>query len=343
MLATTHRKLHELELLDAVDAVLVATDLGVLGSYRHFTVPKKNGKKRNISAPHPTLKTAQKAIDRALTGLDDLRTSEVGFRKEHTYTDAAGYLATKVDLSQAWILTWDLDDFFGSIKTKRVQRTLRRLGEWNDRTFKYVLRAATHEGKLAQGSPCSPRLASAAIANLDKQIDHMVKKLGGAYVRYADDLTVALPADTQRETAQWVLGRVKTLARGQGVKVNERKVHCSTKRKRCVEIVGAHLQRHSQTLREARAKKRLRQWFNHLAKKLPADAKTSQGNAVSAVAAGFRANKTLLSKAHLRWSRMGGYLPPTRCGPGIYLNPQAANQASKSLPYHHVSGMSGCK
>jgi hypothetical protein len=55
------------------------------------------------------------------------------------------------------------------------------------------------DASTPQGAPTSPAIANLICRKLDKRIAGYVKKMGGRYTRYADDLTISWPTDVFQE------------------------------------------------------------------------------------------------------------------------------------------------
>ncbi len=165
--------------------------------YRRFTIPKRSGGERQISAPSDDLKRIQQRILRRL--LKRLRAHDAahGFERDRSIVTNA-----RVHRGQEVVLRMDLVDFFASTQARRVHRYFRRIG-WNRPAARLLTRLCTHEGGLPQGAPTSPRLSNLVNYRLDARIAGMVAALGGYYTRYADDLTISFPAEEPEE--DWVI------------------------------------------------------------------------------------------------------------------------------------------
>jgi hypothetical protein len=173
--------------------------------YRHFTMPKKTGGVRHISAPMPRLKHAQHwVLD---TILDRVPPHEAahGFREGRSIvSNAAPHVGAEV------LVNLDLKDFFPGVAWRRVRGLFRALGyseavattlallctepevdevELDGQRF-FV---ASGERHLPQGAPTSPALSNLICRRLDRRLTAIARKLGFVYTRYADDLSFSLP------------------------------------------------------------------------------------------------------------------------------------------------------
>lgn len=151
--------------------------------YKTYDIPKKSGGFRTISQPARNLKALQAWI--LVNILNKLSTSPSckGFEKgASTYDNAQPHIGA------AAILTIDIEDFFHSVSQQRVFNIFKVVG-YNNLVAAVLSNICTHEGKLPQGSPCSPKLANLSVWRLDVRLQGYVGKQGINYTRYADDLT----------------------------------------------------------------------------------------------------------------------------------------------------------
>lgn len=156
-------------------------------SYRTFTIPKRSGGVRTISAPDVELKRLQRRILRRVLGRLRSHPAATGFERGHSIvTNALPHV------NRAVVVHLDLQNFFTSTSDKRVRAYFRGIG-WNREAAGLLCRIVTHEGSLPQGAPTSPRLSNLVNYRLDARLEKMARSLGAAYSRYADDMTFSLP------------------------------------------------------------------------------------------------------------------------------------------------------
>ena len=147
-------------------------------SYSVYSIRKKNGKRRIITAPNNELKEAQYEIMRFLN-------------KQKVSVYAHGFVENRSILTNAlnhtnkkFILNIDMKDFFPSIKRDRVRFLFNTLGLSKD-----ALEVVLYNDCLPQGSPCSPVISNLVCVELDEYMGLYAEKKGFVYSRYADDLT----------------------------------------------------------------------------------------------------------------------------------------------------------
>ncbi|MFK7768638.1 MAG: reverse transcriptase family protein [Mariniblastus sp.] len=155
-------------------------------TYQKFEIKKKSGKPRYISAPNAELKSLQRRILRRLLKALNTHPQATGFQPGVSFVDNA-----RCHQSQAIVIRIDLVDFFPSILQKGVYGFFRRLG-WDQTTSKLLANLTTHDGRLPQGAPTSPRLSNLMCVGLDFRMANLAEEHGAVYTRYADDITMSL-------------------------------------------------------------------------------------------------------------------------------------------------------
>lgn len=182
--------------------------------YFHFTILKRNGTRRAISAPRPILFNALNFIkekildsDYILNFMDD---AVFSFRKKRSIVDNA-----KIHIGASWLIKIDIVDFFGAIKEISVFNFFSSLGyaallsfemarlvTWPQlnlysttilsstsyHKYKFYSGDLNNHGSLPQGAPTSPQLSNIIFKPVDIILNYVSKKYGCVYTRYADDL-----------------------------------------------------------------------------------------------------------------------------------------------------------
>ncbi|HIF9541230.1 TPA: retron Ec67 family RNA-directed DNA polymerase/endonuclease [Photobacterium damselae] len=162
--------------------------------YTDFNINKKSGGKRTISAPSDQLKDLQRRLSVLLLNCKDA----IHYNQGTKFTVSHGFEREKSIVSNAAVhrnkknvLNLDLMDFFGTINFGRVKGFFEK-----NRNFALapevaltIAQIACYQGKLPQGSPCSPVIANLIANTLDMRLVKLAKKCGCSYTRYADDIT----------------------------------------------------------------------------------------------------------------------------------------------------------
>jgi RNA-directed DNA polymerase len=154
--------------------------------YRTFSLPKRSGGERTISAPDTDTKQLQRRILKRLLQRLPVHAAAMGFETGRSIvTNAVAHQGRAV------VLKFDIVDFFPSTSSRRVKGFFRRVG-WNRQVANVLEKLVTHQGGLPQGAPTSPRLSNLLNYRIDARLEAAVKGLDGAYTRYADDITISL-------------------------------------------------------------------------------------------------------------------------------------------------------
>jgi retron-type reverse transcriptase len=202
--------------------------------YIHFTVPKKSGGTRLLSAPHKKLAAAQQWILENILNRLPAEPPAHGFLPGRSIvTNAQAHVGRRV------VLNMDLESFFPSITFPRVRSVFHRLGYSQAAATVLALlctecprKRVTYDGKgywvatgprgLPQGACTSPALSNQVARRLDKRLGGLARKLEVSYTRYADDLTFSGNEALQTRVG-YVMARVRHIAADEGFAVNDKK------------------------------------------------------------------------------------------------------------------------
>jgi RNA-directed DNA polymerase len=158
--------------------------------YRSFSIPKKGGGERKISAPKWPLLKLQRQLRPMLDALYTPRPSVHGFIKDRSIITNA-----RVHVASRWILNLDLHSFFDSIHFGRINGRL-QANPYNlmPSIAHAIANAACFSGKLPQGGALSPVLSNMVADRLDGELGRLCRKYRCRYTRYADDITISTNA-----------------------------------------------------------------------------------------------------------------------------------------------------
>jgi RNA-directed DNA polymerase len=161
--------------------------------YQTFDIPKANGGTRTIHAPTEKLKRLQTRLasvilecNTEINNKNPLPPLSHGFEKGRSiFTNAWEHK------NRRFVLNIDVENFFPTINFGRVRGFF-----ISNRNYGLPTKAATliaqiacYQGKLPQGSPCSPIIANLIAHLLDVRMVRLAKAHTCTYSRYADDLT----------------------------------------------------------------------------------------------------------------------------------------------------------
>ncbi|MEE9439622.1 MAG: reverse transcriptase domain-containing protein [Saprospiraceae bacterium] len=160
--------------------------------YTTFTISKKSGGMRTITAPNKYLKNIQRLLNICIQALYYPMPQAHGFIPERSIvTNATMHTGKK------YVYNIDLKDFFPSIGFARVWAVLYKTKQMNlDKEVARIIATLTcHEGSLPQGAPTSPTISNVICISLDAILYKISKKRGFTYTRYADDITISSDKD----------------------------------------------------------------------------------------------------------------------------------------------------
>jgi len=164
--------------------------------YTTFTVPKKSGGERVISAPDPRLKLIQRRLGKFLEQCQLEIEAKLKVKPQcvlaHGFKVGFSIQTNAINhRGRRWVFNADLQDFFPSINFGRVYGFFMKNQHYllNKKVATIISQIACHENKLPQGSPCSPIISNIISHLLDIRLNELATGNGCTYTRYADDLT----------------------------------------------------------------------------------------------------------------------------------------------------------
>ena len=202
--------------------------------YHTFEIPKKSGGTRTINAPNSDLKYVQKMLANALYSYQrEYRESEgIQQKVSHAFEKEKSIVTNaKIHRNKRYVLNIDLEDFFGSFHIGRV------IGFFeNNRHFHFphevsvtIAKIACCQGKLPQGSACSPIITNLICENLDIKLIRLAKKHRLDYTRYADDITFSTNCADFAIKQEIFMGELIETIRSTGFAINPKKTRLQFK------------------------------------------------------------------------------------------------------------------
>ena len=199
--------------------------------YKQALIPKCNGMYREINIPSYTLNIVQRWI--LVNILDKLSpsTRAMAFRRGSLY----GHKQNALYHAHTFFgLSIDLKDFFPSIYSNKVYTIFSNIG-YNRFASTILTNICTLNGKLPQGSACSPAISNIICISLDKRIIGLCDKRGIRFTRYADDMYFSCDDKT---LLLKIYPIIKMIIENEGFIINDRKVffHTPSNRKRITGV-----------------------------------------------------------------------------------------------------------
>ncbi len=198
--------------------------------YNTWTIPKRSGAERTITAPISELKWAQRSIlEKLLYQVPD-HDASVGFQPGMSIADNA-----RIHSGADVVISIDLEDFFPTVKFPRVFGALKSVG-FHKKIAGIITALCTWNGALPQGAPTSPRLSNMVCYRMDSIIRSYLDKKGWRYTRYADDITISFRKednpDFELKSVDGIVSVLRRIIEEEGFHVNEAKTKIMRKGRR---------------------------------------------------------------------------------------------------------------
>ena len=224
--------------------------------YRTFTIKKKSGKLRTISAPVKTLKTIQTCLNEVFQVFYEPNDNAYGFVPKRSIADGA-----KRHINKNYVYNIDLKDFFDTIELYRVKAILANPPikmidkKDNGQSLPYIIASLCCHPKevirfdkdgnvktcirpvLPQGAPTSPILTNMVCRNLDRKLNWIAKKHQAVYTRYADDITFSSERNIFKDDSSFIKELRMVIEKEQGFKINSDKTRLQSSKYR-QEVTG---------------------------------------------------------------------------------------------------------
>lgn len=153
--------------------------------YREIEIPKKSGGRRAISIPSPTMHAVHLRLKQFL--FDDIAVSD----HAHGYVHGRSIVTNASSHTRSSSFArFDIEDFFGSIKTSHVFSISRALG-LGVGAARSVSLICTKDGSIPQGASTSPVISNIFMTEIDRRIAQYAKMKNYTYTRYVDDIVLS--------------------------------------------------------------------------------------------------------------------------------------------------------
>ena len=154
--------------------------------YHKWSLPKKSGGTRTISAPCPLLKKTQRALLDSLFNPLGVHPAAFGFVQGRSIKGNAA-----IHVGQEIVANVDVKNCFPSVRWPLVLGAIRRDlgGRFSASAIGLLVDLCTAEGGLPIGAPTSPALLNRVLHISDEILTKHAEKRGCKYSRYADDLS----------------------------------------------------------------------------------------------------------------------------------------------------------
>lgn len=206
--------------------------------YKQTSIPKHNGAPREISIPSYTLQILQRWILVNILNKISSSNRAMAFRRGSRFghKQNANYHSHTL-----YGISIDLKDFFPSITADKVYTVFANIG-YDNFAATILTNICTLDGKLPQGSACSPAISNIVCITLDKRFIGLCEKRGIRFTRYADDMYFSCD-DKSLLLKNFPI--IRKIIEDEGFILNERKIHFHTpsnhKRITGITVASSHM------------------------------------------------------------------------------------------------------
>lgn len=158
--------------------------------YRYFKIEKKNGSKRQIAEPLPSLKEIQHWILHKILYKIEVHKYSKAYIKGKSIKDNV-----KFHKGKKIVLTLDICDFFKSLTIDKTSQCFKKMG-YSSILADLLAKLCCLDGSLPQGAPTSPYISNIIMYDFDLKLQNFCNINKIMYTRYADDITFSGDIDT---------------------------------------------------------------------------------------------------------------------------------------------------
>lgn len=201
--------------------------------FRNFTIPKKSGGKRTISAPNHSLLNILYYVNEIFKAFYRPNDYAFGFVEGRNIVDNA-----RKHVGQNYVFNIDLSDFFTSIDQARVWGRLKAKPFCFKQSManiiaglcsmKMTMPDGTIRYVLPQGAPTSPILTNMICQRMDEQLGRLAAKYKVNYSRYADDMTFSSMHNIYQEGSSF-RKELRAIIEGQNFRINDKKTRLNVR------------------------------------------------------------------------------------------------------------------
>lgn len=201
-------------------------------SYKEYTIPKRDGSRRQIAQPAREVKALQYVLlEKFLKDLP-IHSAATAYRTGRSIRDNV-----LPHVTSGAIMKFDFEGFFPSIKAEDWYNYCDERGLFKEPTDRWMsANILFHRPKgssvlrLAIGAPSSPHLSNLLMYSFDARIVEILQKDFVVYTRYADDLTFSAKRVGYLRGVERTLKRVISEMRSPRLKLNTEKTVLATKK-----------------------------------------------------------------------------------------------------------------
>jgi len=187
--------------------------------YTPARIPKRSGGVRTLYIPDEKLKQRQRAWLEMLYIVFPRARFAYAFERGKSLRDSL-----EKHVGNYLFMKFDIQDAFPSVKKEVLHSVLERASfAWSVR--EHLIRDCYYKG-LPQGAPTSGKLFNIVMSSTDSFIATVIRRVGGTYTRYADDILISFPRGTKASIRK-TFATVERYLHDIGLGLNSKKVRVS--------------------------------------------------------------------------------------------------------------------
>lgn len=187
-------------------------------AYRSFTLPKKDGKRREVFEVLEPLKTVlQRIQSRILSRVLYPAYLHGSIKGRSAKTNVESHIGANS------FIGIDIKKFFDSVQDSDVRRIWAELFRFGSEVSDLLTTLTTRYGSLPQGAPTSPSLANLVFWKDEWKLVNSFGRSGYVYTRYVDDIAVSSRDRLDQRSIDWIFGRVRGMLNKHGLRTSNRK------------------------------------------------------------------------------------------------------------------------
>jgi RNA-directed DNA polymerase len=213
--------------------------------YKHYSIAKRNGGRRDIHHPSPVLKALQRWLVRGPLSTLPVHDSVYSYRIGRNIA-----MNANVHIRSNYFSRFDFEAFFPSINNRlltdfMVSAAAKGHIALDAEAIKVAARLACRATEtpdsdvLSVGAPSSPLISNALLFDFDQEVAEAARRVGGSYTRYADDCFLSTQSISALESLEQEF-RLLVRERLPFLRLNEKK-HQHFSRRRRVTITGVNI------------------------------------------------------------------------------------------------------
>jgi RNA-directed DNA polymerase len=199
--------------------------IGLNGTYRTFSIPKRSGGERLIETPIKDLKKVIDHLNRFLGACYYFQRTPPAYgfvtNAKNDWDRRNIVTNAKRHLRKPYLLNMDLKEFFHSISGVMIENIfLEPPFRFPHELALILTQLVTHQNRLPMGAATSPVLSNFATRQLDHTLLHFAKAKKWFFTRYADDLSFS----SWEEIPLTAIDELRQIIQQHGFTVNDKKV-----------------------------------------------------------------------------------------------------------------------